>query len=348
MARILITGGAGFIGSHTSLLLLKRGFKITVLDSLVNSNLEVIKRVRDLSNADSENLDFIKGDILDEKLLNDLFEAYKSKGDPICSVIHFAALKSVADSVRFPLKYWDVNLSGTISLLRVMDKYSCRTIVFSSSATIYGYSHNFLKDENHPINPINPYGYSKATIETILRNLYDSNPSKWRIANLRYFNPIGAHESGLIGEDPIGSPSNIFPLLCRFVNNSNNKFKVFGRDWETKDGTCIRDYIHVMDVADGHLLMLEHLIDGKPKIVNLNLGTGKGTSVLELLNTFEKENNLNIPFIFAPRREGDVAICVADNSLMKSLLNWSPKRNLKEMCIDGCLWARNNPYGYKK
>lgn len=347
MGRILITGGAGFIGSHTSLLLLNRDKKIIILDSLVNSNFEAIKRISNLSEKNSINMDFIKGDILDEKLLNDIFQTYKSKGESIDSVIHFAALKSVEDSIKSPLKYWSINLQGTLNLLKIMDKFECRTIVFSSSATIYGNSHKRFKDEDHSIKPINPYGNTKATIEIILQDLFNSAPSLWRVANLRYFNPIGAHESGLIGEDPIGIPSNIFPLLCNIAKKGKGKFTVYGKDWDTPDGTCIRDYIHVMDLADGHVLMLENLLNKKPEIINLNLGTGRGTSVLELLSIFEKENNVIIPFIFAPRRKGDVEICVADNSFMKSVLNWTPKRTLQDMCRDGYLWSTKNPYGYE-
>ena len=345
---ILVTGGAGFIGSHTCLSLLKKGYDILVIDSFINSNKLSLERVKNLvSEKNSNQLNSIKGDIRDQNLLNDIFLNYKSKKKPITSVIHFAGLKSVKDSVINPLKYWDTNVKGALTLLSKMKEYECYNIVFSSSATIYGKSNQIRISENTQINPTNPYGQTKAAIEKILYDLFSSKKEPWKIANLRYFNPIGAHESGLIGESPLGIPNNIFPFLTKVANGNLEKLNIFGNDWPTKDGTGVRDYIHVMDLAEGHIAALEFLLsNNKSQIINLNLGTGLGTSVLELVRTFEKINNVKINYKFVPRREGDVANVVADNSLAKSILNWQPRRSLEEMCLDGWNWQCLNPKGY--
>ena len=268
---------------------------------------------------------------------------------PITSVIHFAGLKSVKESNLKPLEYWDVNVSGSINLLKIMDKYNCRNIVFSSSATIYGSNkeqNSFKEDSN--INPINTYGETKASVEKILNYLHFSNPEKWNIACLRYFNPIGAHPSGLIGESPLEEPENLFPYICQVASGKRKILKIFGNDWPTKDGTCIRDFIHVMDLVDAHICALENLYKGKNKLINLNIGTGKGTSVLELISTFEEVNKIKIPFIIQGRRDGDSAYVVADNSLSQEILNWQTKRSLLDMCRDGWNWQKKNPLGYKK
>ncbi len=346
--NILVTGGAGFIGSHTCLALLEQGYEVVVVDSFINSNkksldgvIEILKFNKTIKNIP---LEIIKADIRNEKLLDKLFLGYKKSGKPINAVIHFAGLKSVKESILNPLNYWDVNVNGSITLLRVMDRYKCKRIVFSSSATIYGYSNKKSFNENSEIKPINPYGTTKVAIEQFLNDVYLSNPKEWGIANLRYFNPIGAHPSGLIGEAPLGVPSNIFPYLTQVAAGKINKLNIFGNDWPTKDGTAIRDYIHVMDLAEGHISALQKLNENK--IMTVNLGTGFGTSVLELVNTFERVNNIKIPIEFTSRRQGDCCRVVADNTLAISSLGWSPKRYLEEMCLDGWKWQSLNPKGY--
>tara|TARA_B100000700_G_C14951526_1_gene811900 strand:+ start:312 stop:1358 length:1047 start_codon:yes stop_codon:yes gene_type:complete len=347
--RILVTGGAGFIGSHTCLALLEKDYEITVIDSYINSHKQSLQRVVEIfkKNNSLKNIDVETLDIRDEKLLDKLFLRYKDSGDPIKSVIHFAGRKSVKESFVDPLLYWDVNVNGSINLLRVMEKYNCRTIVFSSSATIYGVSNSLPIKENAEIKPINPYGRTKVAIEQILNDIYNSHSNKWKIANLRYFNPIGAHSSGLIGEDPVGIPSNIFPYVTQVAAGLLDELTIFGKDWPTLDGTCIRDYIHVMDLAEGHIATLEYLNNYEKKIVNLNLGTGIGTSVLELIDTFEQVNNIKICKNFSSRRVGDSCTVIADNSLALSCLNWLPKRDLEEMCLDGWKWQLINSQGYQ-
>ena len=346
--KVLVTGGAGFIGSHTCLALLEKGYEVIVLDSFVNSKQESLKRVIEILKCKkiNKNIKIIKGDIRDKNILDELFSNAKRTGKPFQAVVHFAGLKSVKDSVFNPLLYWDVNVDGSINLLRVMNKYRCRTIVFSSSATIYGLSNKKALKEDTEIMPINPYGRTKAAIEKLLNDLYISNPVEWKIANLRYFNPIGAHESGMIGESPMGVPNNIFPYITQVAAGKLDKLKIFGNDWPTLDGTGVRDYIHVMDLAEGHILALEHLLESKSKIINLNIGTGIGTSVLELVKTFERVNDIRIPLMFSTKRIGDCSSVIADNTRAISVLNWTPKRNLSQMCIDGWHWQSSNPEGY--
>ncbi len=350
--RVLVTGGAGFIGSHTCVALLERGYEILVVDSFVNSHKESLERVIKIVKPSNNNTCFdfkiINSDLRDEEILDKLFSESLSIDKPILAVIHFAGLKSVKDSVIDPLVYWDANVISSIKLLNVMNKYKCRTIVFSSSATIYGLSKNSPLLENTVIKPINPYGQTKVAVEQLLNDIYNSEPNEWKIANLRYFNPIGAHPSGMIGEDPIGKPSNIFPLITQVASGKLKKLMIFGNDWPTDDGTGVRDYIHVMDLAEGHIAALEFLIEGKSQIINLNLGTGLGTSVLELINTFQRVINIEIPYEFTDKRIGDSCNVIADNSLAVSSLNWSPRRSLEEMCKDGWKWQSLNPEGYKK
>ena len=343
----MITGGTGFIGSHTCIQLINKGYSLVIIDSLVNSSSGVIDKILHLSkkpNADSyPQLRFCEGDLRDKEFLNHIFKKYSNKFEKIEAVIHFAGLKSVFESINYPLKYWEYNVKGTINLLNVMQNYGCYRIVFSSSATIYGSNKNqFLIKETNKIKPINPYGKTKEVIENILDSLGDSKESKWRIAILRYFNPVGAHSSGLIGENPLNTPTNIMPILNKVAGNKMSNFQIFGNDWETRDGTCIRDYIHIMDLAEGHLQALKSILEDKFKIIKLNLGTGKGTTVLELLRTFERVNNIKIPFTYISRRDGDIPHSVADNSLAKIKLNWSPKRDLKDMCIDSWNWYQKN------
>ena len=349
MDRILITGGTGFIGSHTCISLLSEGYDLFVLDSLKNSSkksLEKIKEIFQKENKDiNSNLRFFEGDLKNKEFIDNIFRTAIEDNNPIKAVIHFAGLKAVAESVSKPLMYWNNNVIGSYNLIKSMEENNCRTIVFSSSATVYGNTSEDLLREDSLLEPTNPYGTTKLTVENLFYDIYQSKNKNWKIAILRYFNPIGAHKSGLIGENPLQKPNNIFPII---INSAftKEKLKVFGNDWPTKDGTCIRDYIHVMDLAEGHLKSLNYLIENDPQLLTLNIGTGKGFSVLDLIRTFENVNNTILSFEFDMRREGDVCRLVADNSKAKSILNWSPSKSLKEMCIDGWKWKNLNPKGY--
>ncbi len=350
MKRILVTGGAGFIGSHTCLTLLEAGFDLFVIDSLINSSRIAIDRVLDIYKEacpeSSNSIYFFKADILNLDSLNNIFSSSTQDGNPISAVIHFAGLKSVKESSLAPLNYWSANVAGTINLLNSMLINNCFNIIFSSSATVYGNPIEVPITEKELINPINPYGNSKATIELILSDLFHSSPDCWRIANLRYFNPIGAHPSGRIGENPKNIPNNIFPIITKVALGLLDKLEIYGNDWPTKDGTGVRDYIHVMDLAEGHKVAVEYLLSEKPQLLNVNLGTGKGVSVLELISTFERVNNCNVPYVFTTRRTGDIAISLADNQLAKDKLNWAPIRSLDQMCRDGWNWQKANMNGY--
>ena len=342
MKSIFVTGGLGFIGSHTCLLLLKRGYDIFILDSFINSSEKIIEKILLTLERETlylnEKIHLIKGDIKNKDDIEKVFKLSSKLKKRILAVIHFAGLKSVFDSTLKPLTYWENNVFGTINLLKTMKQYKCKNIVFSSSAAVYKTQSKKLLNEIDVCEPINPYGYTKLTIENILKDVFKSEPLEWRIACLRYFNPIGAHEFGLLGEDPIGKPNNIFPQITNVAMGKLNDIKIFGYDWPTPDGTGVRDYIHVMDLAEGHLSALDYLINERPQILILNLGTGLGTSVLELIHTFQKVNNIRVPYELKGRRDGDSAIVVADNALAKSLLNWRPKRNLEDMCRDGWNW----------
>ncbi len=346
MISILVTGGTGFIGSHTCLLLLQRGFKLYIIDSEINSCKNVLNKISFLLKFKDEDfknkINFFHGDIRDIFFVEKVFFTASKKNEPIESVFHFAGLKSVFESIKYPMKYWDNNVLGTINLLKVMQKNNCKNLIFSSSATIYKTAERKNIKECSEISPTNTYGDTKSTIENILKSLFKSEPNEWKIANLRYFNPIGAHKSGLIGEQPIGVPNNIFPILLKVANRSQKTFKIYGKDWNTKDGTCIRDYIHIMDLAEGHLAAFEFISKNPSQIININLGTGKGYSVLELINTFQKVNNIVIPYEYTSRRDGDNEYVVADNSLALSLLDWRPKLSIDEMCKDGWKWGKNN------
>ena len=349
MTRILVTGGAGFIGSHTCLTLLENNFNLVIIDSYANSSKRSLEKVTTLLNLKIEDskkrMITFDGDIRNQNWLDEIFVNCKKEGDPILGVIHFAGLKAVADSVINPLEYWDCNLVSAISLLKIMEKNKCFTLVFSSSATIYKASNELIKEE-FAKGPINPYGYTKLCIEHMLSNLFESNKENWKIINLRYFNPIGAHYSGIIGESPLGKPNNIFPIIGKVAIKFIDKLSIFGNDWPTRDGTCVRDYIHVMDLADGHLKALDYLLMNKPAFFNINLGTGEGTTVLELVDAFQKTNNVLIPYEFTERRPGDNPVTVADNSKAIDILKWKPKRSLEDMCRDGWNWFKNNPSGY--
>tara|TARA_Y100001968_G_scaffold163546_1_gene149621 strand:- start:19694 stop:20746 length:1053 start_codon:yes stop_codon:yes gene_type:complete len=346
--RVLLTGGAGFIGSHTALLLLQRGYDVVIFDSFVNSSIHVIEAIEyylSMQKIDYK-LKTVKGDIRDKSSLDKLFKDSINEQNPILSVIHFAGLKSVSESVNYPLKYWDVNVCGTKNLLEIMSDNKCHSIVFSSSATIYGLADLIPIKENVNVSPINPYGVTKVAIENMLNDLYKANINSWKITSLRYFNPVGAHPSGFIGEDPIGIPSNLFPYITQVAIGRRDLLKVFGNDWDTKDGSGIRDYIHIMDLAEGHIAALDYLQSNQSCLEFINLGSGNGYSVFEIINEFMISSGANIPYEIKKRREGDIAICIADITKAKDLLGWVPKQNLKQMCLDCLKWQRKNPQGY--
>ena len=344
MARLLITGGAGFIGSHTCVVLLEAGHQLVVLDDFRNSSPEALKRVEQLSGRP---LELVAGDLRDPGCLGRVFNGgpYASGGG-IDAVIHFAGLKAVGESVAQPLMYWDVNLCGTRLLLQAMAAAGCRTLVFSSSATVYGYPAQVPIPETAPIQPINPYGHSKAAAEQLLADLAASEPG-WRIGRLRYFNPVGAHPSGRLGEDPQGLPNNLFPFLSQVAVGRRSELQVFGSDWPTPDGTGVRDYIHVMDLAEGHRAALEVLLAEEPQLLTLNLGSGQGHSVLELVQAFELASAKAVPYRLVERRPGDAAITVADPSLALERLGWRTQRSLGDICRDGWAWQGANPQGYR-
>ena len=349
MKRVLVTGGAGFIGSHLCCVLIQKGFDIYVIDSYVNSSEKSLERVsflyKDIIRNDKKtNLKIFKGDIKDKIVLKSIFDDAIKTGQQIEAVIHLAGLKSVNESIKEPLKYWDANVFGSINLLKVMNSYNCKTIVFSSTAAIYGLSENL--DENSTIEPLTPYGVTKMSVENLLKDVFESESNQWKIANLRYFNPIGAHPSGDVGESNIVEPRNIFPILLGVAQGKIDHIEIYGDNWPTKDGTAIRDYIHVMDLAVAHLKILELLQINAPQILNINIGTGVGTSVLELIKTFEETNNVKIPYVFSDRRQGDHGVVIANNEFLSKKLEWSPEFSIQDMCKDGWAWKEKNPNGY--
>ena len=333
---VLVTGGAGYIGSHTCVQLLEAGYDIVVLDNLSNSKLEAVSRISSIS---GKSFKFIKGDILDSELLDEVFCSHS-----IDSVIHFAGLKAVGESVALPLLYYHNNISGSIALFEAMQRHNVKNIVFSSSATVYGMTDKMPINEDAALSPINPYGRTKLMIEEILRDVHTSDNS-WNIILLRYFNPVGAHPSGQIGEDPNGIPNNLMPYISQVAVGKLKELNVFGNDYPTPDGTGIRDYIHVMDLADGHLKALEKLKDN-PGAVAYNLGTGKGTSVFEMIDAFSKASGREIPYRIAARRPGDAPECFADPSKAGRELGWTAKRSIRDMCRDAWNWQSQNPEGY--
>lgn len=352
MARLLITGGAGFIGSHTCLVLLEAGHDLLVLDDFSNSSPIALERVAELAYLSSgsrrSRLELKRGDIRNSGCLQSLFKDATAAGRSIEAVIHFAGLKAVGESVRDPLRYWDVNVCGTHNLLTTMDHNKCRTLVFSSSATLYGFPDQVPIPETARVQPINPYGHSKAAAEQLLKDVAANTANNWRIACLRYFNPVGAHPSGKIGEDPRGLPNNLFPFISQVAVGRRDCLQIFGSNWETPDGTGIRDYIHVMDLADGHCAALNHLMRMPPQLLTLNLGSGQGASVLDVVQAFEKASGRRIPYEMVPRRDGDAAITVADPSTAAEQLKWRTKRTLQDMCLDGWAWQSANPKGYQE
>jgi UDP-glucose 4-epimerase len=333
---VLVTGGAGYIGSHTCVKLLEAGYEIIVLDNLSNSKPEAVKRIAGIAGKDFE---FVRGDMLDRELLENIFS--KSVID---SVIHFAGLKAVGESVRFPLKYYYNNIAGSLTLFETMKKFGVKDIVFSSSATVYGVTDKMPIREDAPTGPVNPYGRTKLIIEEILRDIYVSD-NEWNIILLRYFNPVGAHGSGLIGEDPDGIPNNLVPYISQVAVGKLKELSIFGGDYPTPDGTGVRDYIHVEDLADGHLKALEKIREN-PGVAVYNLGTGRGTSVLEMVRAFSQASGRDIPYKVTGRRPGDVAVCYADPSKAERELGWKAARDIDDMCRDAWNWQFNNPDGY--
>ena len=326
--KILVTGGAGFIASHTNVELLNAGYEVVIVDNLINSSKKSIDRVEELT---GKKITFYEEDLLKEK---------------IDSVIHFAALKAVGESCEIPLRYFDNNLTGTLNLLKVMEKHNVKSLVFSSSATVYGKPKTVPIKEDFPLSVSNPYGRTKLITEDMLRDIYKSD-NEWNIAILRYFNPIGAHESGRIGENPNGIPNNLLPYIAKVAAGQLECVNVFGDDYDTPDGTGVRDYIHISDLAEGHIKALQKLSE-HPGLVTYNLGTGVGYSVLEIIKSFEKACGKKIPYKIAPRRAGDIDMCYADPLKAKEELGWEAARGIDKMCEDAWRWQVQNPNGYEE
>jgi UDP-glucose 4-epimerase len=337
MPQILVTGGAGYIGSHTLIELTAAGFDVVCLDNLSNSTREALSRVEKIT---GRRIAFVQGDIRNAALLEHLFAQHKVDG-----VIHFAALKAVGESVAKPLAYYDNNISGTLVLLAAMRAAGVNKIVFSSSATVYGAPDHLPIKEDAPIRTTNPYGATKAMNEQILRDLCVAAPA-FGVVSLRYFNPIGAHDSGLIGEDPADTPNNLFPFITQVAVGKRPHLSVFGNDWPTVDGTGVRDYIHVVDLAIGHVKAMQYALD-HTGFITPNFGTGQGTSVLQLVKAFEEANGVAVPYKIVPRRPGDIAACWADVTLAEQLFGWRAERTIAQMCADGWRWQSGNPHGYR-
>ena len=329
---ILVTGGAGYIGSHTCVLLIEAGYEVVIFDNFSNSSKDSIKRVEKIVGKE---IVVIEGDIRNQEELQKVFDGYK-----IDAVIHFAGLKAVGESVEQPLKYYDNNVIGTIVLSEVMQKNGCKSIIFSSSATVYGDPDSVPIREDFPLSATNPYGRSKLIIEEILRDVYLSD-SSWKIVLLRYFNPVGAYESGTIGENPRGVPNNLMPFVAQTAVGKREQLSVFGDDYDTPDGTGVRDYIHVVDLANGHLKALDR-IESFTEVMTINLGTGRGYSVLEMVKAFERASGKRVPYLIAPRRAGDIATCYADPSYAKEVLDWEATRDIDDMCRDAWRWEMYN------
>ncbi|MGG0656494.1 UDP-glucose 4-epimerase GalE [Rummeliibacillus pycnus] len=334
---ILVTGAAGYIGSHTCVELLEAGYNIVAYDNLHNSSVKSLKRVEEIT---GKTFPFVEGDIRDQAKLEQLFTEYQIDG-----VVHFAGLKAVGESVEDPLLYYENNVQGSIVLLNAMQRHNIKKIVFSSSATVYGIPKVVPIDETFPLSAINPYGQTKLMVEHVLQDLGNAD-HEWRIALLRYFNPIGAHESGKIGENPSGIPNNLMPYITQVAVGKREKLSVFGDDYDTPDGTGVRDYIHVVDLAKGHLKALEYLADHKG-VDAFNLGTGNGFSVLELVHAFEKVSGKTIPYQITERRAGDSAICYADTTKAEQMLHWKAQFGVERMCEDSWRWQSNNPNGFE-
>ena len=335
MKNILVTGGCGYIGSHTTVELLRAGYRVTIVDNLSNSDVSVLSRIKELT---GEQPKFLQGDIADRAfLLNDVLT------DPYDAVIHFAGLKAVAESVAHPERYYMNNVAGSKALLDCLLESSCRKFVFSSSATVYGDPASVPISESAPLSATNPYGQNKLDVELMLKDLADDN-KEWDISILRYFNPVAAHESGLIGEDPSGVPNNLLPYIAQVAVGLRDRLQIYGNDYPTKDGTGVRDYIHVVDLAQAHLSALSFTSGDNVDV--FNIGTGKGYSVFEVLEAFEQASGVTIPYEIVSRRPGDVAQCFADPSLAEELLGWSAQYDLKRMMEDHWRWQKSNPKGY--
>ncbi|MES2772422.1 MAG: UDP-glucose 4-epimerase GalE [Pseudomonadota bacterium] len=328
--HILVTGGTGYIGAHTSVALINAGHTVTILDDLSNSQASVVDRIAAIS---GETPSFFAGDVRDRALLKQVFNT-----QAIDAVIHFAGLKAVGESVAQPLRYYDCNVGGSIALCQAMDDAAVKTLIFSSSATVYGDPNSVPIKESAARSATNPYGASKLTVENVLADLAHADPT-WRIARLRYFNPVGAHASGLIGEQPNGVPNNLMPYVAQIAAGLREQLNIFGNDYPTADGTGVRDYIHVMDLAEGHLAALDYL-NTHPGLLTVNLGTGRGYSVLDMVRVFAKTTGQTIPYRMVDRRPGDIASCYADPSLAQQLLDWHAKRGLEEMCRDAWHWQQ--------
>ena len=334
--KILVTGGAGYIGSHTCIELIEAGYELIVIDNLCNSSLESLRRVENLTKC---KIPFFKVDIRDKEALSNLFKQYLIDG-----VIHFAGLKSVGESVDKPIEYYDNNFGGTVVLLEVMRKFNCKKFIFSSSASVYGELYSVPIKENFPLSPTNPYGRSKLIVEEFLNDVFIAEDG-WHIAILRYFNPVGAHKSGLIGEAPNGVPNNLVPYISQVAIGKFPKLMVFGDDYDTPDGTGVRDYIHVVDLAKGHLKALQFFKDN-PQVLIVNLGKGKGYSVLDLVQAFENASGKNIPYQIVDRRPGDIATCYANTDYALEKLDWKAELELDEICEDTWRWQSQNLNGY--
>ena len=335
---ILVTGGAGYIGSHTVVELLNMEKDVVIVDNLSNSSILVLDRIKEITGKCPK---FYQIDISNKELLRNVFEKEK-----IEAVIHFAGFKAVGESVKYPVMYYENNIMSTLSLIEIMTEYDVKKIVFSSSATVYGINNPSPLVEEMPTSATNPYGYTKVMLEQILKDVYVAD-SDWSIALLRYFNPIGAHESGVIGENPLGIPNNLMPFIAQVAVGKRQELSVFGNDYDTVDGTGVRDYIHVVDLALGHIKALEKISESK-KVHIYNLGSGVGTSVLELIKTFEVENKIQIPYKIVPRRAGDVAICFANADKALNELNWKTTKTIADMCRDTWNWQSKNPNGYRQ
>jgi len=339
MAKILVTGGAGYIGSHTCIELLSAGYEVVVLDNFSNSSVESLARVQALA---AKKLDFVEGDILDQQILDQIFKSHS-----IDAVIHFAGLKAVGESQKEPLKYFENNISGSISLVKAMERAQVFKLVFSSSATVYDEANVSPLNEDMPTGmPSNNYGYTKLIVEQLLEKL-SATDERWSIALLRYFNPVGAHQSGQIGEDPQGIPNNLMPYVTQVAVGRREKLAIFGNDYDTLDGTGVRDYIHVVDLANAHLCALNNRLNAQGCRA-WNIGTGNGISVKQIRDTFEKVNGVEIPFEYVPRREGDVATSFADNARAVAELGWQPQYGLADMLADSWNWQKQNPNGFHK
>lgn len=331
--KILVTGGTGYIGSHTTVLLQQAGYQVLVLDNLSNSEPRVLGAIADITDVRP---DFVQADVRDLPALEKVFSHHK-----IDAVIHFAGLKAAGESVEKPLLYYDNNVIGSIQLLKASDAAGVKTFIFSSSATVYGVPVHLPLTEGHPLAPINPYGHSKLVVENILHDLYQGSPD-WRIARLRYFNPVGAHASGLIGETPRGIPNNLMPYIAQVASGQRTCLNVFGNNYDTRDGTGVRDYIHVMDLARGHIAALRYCRNHAPGVLTTNLGTGTGYSVLEMIHAFEKASGRTVAYAYQDRRTGDVASCWADTQHATTTLGWRATLGLDDMCQDAWRWVSNH------